>query len=83
MKEPEFDYSIKYIIIGNSGTGKSCLLYRYMNNVFNDKLSSSLTCEYSTKILKIKNDKIKLDIWDTAGNEKFHSITRSYSNMEE
>ena len=38
----------------------------------------TIACEFASRTLKIKNDKVKIQIWDTAGTEKFRSITRTY-----
>lgn len=78
-----YQYLFKFIIVGDSNVGKSCLLLRYINNYFNDKKDSTVGVEFGYKLIEI-NDKnnniipIKLHIWDTAGQESFKSITRSY-----
>merc|ERR1711934_1200289 len=67
-----YDMLIKLLLIGDSGVGKSCLLCRYSDDVFNSN--------FITKIRTIELDgaKIKLQIWDTAGQERFRTITQAY-----
>jgi Ras-related protein Rab-2A len=73
-----FDYLFKYIIIGDSGVGKSCILLRFIDDTFNPNLENTIGVEFGAKMINIKSTNIKLQIWDTAGQEAFQSITRSY-----
>jgi len=73
-----FNYLFKYIIIGDSAVGKSNILLRYIHDKFNEEFQSTIGVEFGAKNLKI-NDKIyRIQIWDTAGQETFRSITRAY-----
>jgi len=69
---------MKFILIGNSGVGKSCMLYQFMENTFTDSIEPTIGIEFGTKMMKIKDKKIRLQIWDSAGQENYRSITRSY-----
>lgn len=71
-------YNFKYIIVGDSGVGKSCLLIQFTDDRFENMHDITIGVEFGSKIINIKNDIIKLQIWDTAGQESFRSITRSY-----
>mmetsp|Transcript_6317 Transcript_6317/g.10322 ORF Transcript_6317/g.10322 Transcript_6317/m.10322 type:complete len:211 (-) Transcript_6317:209-841(-) len=73
-----FDYLFKYIIIGDSGVGKSCLLLAYTDGRFKDIHETTIGVEFGSKTIHIDSQLVKLQIWDTAGQETFHSITRSY-----
>lgn len=73
-----FEYLFKYIIIGDSGVGKSCILQRFIEDTFNPNLENTIGVEFGAKMVTIKDTNIKLQIWDTAGQEAFQSITRSY-----
>lgn len=73
-----FEYLFKYIIIGDSGVGKSCILLRFIEDTFNPNLENTIGVEFGAKMVTINNTNIKLQIWDTAGQEAFQSITRSY-----
>jgi small GTP-binding protein len=64
---PDFDYTMKVIIIGDSGVGKSSLLYRYRENKFIDNYIMTIGINYVWNIAEIDNVRIKLQIWDTAG----------------
>ncbi|CAD8084579.1 unnamed protein product [Paramecium sonneborni] len=69
----------KFIIIGESGVGKSCLLLRYTKDEFTSEYNVTIGVEFSSKTVEIDlNTKIKLQIWDTAGQESFRSIVRSF-----
>ena len=73
-----YDYQFKYIIVGESSVGKSNLLLRYIKGEFNSKYQLTMCVEHGSKNIQIKNKIYKIQIWDTAGQECFWSITRSY-----
>eukprot|EP01069_Polyplicarium_translucidae_P003646 Polyplicarium_translucidae@DN2370_c0_g1_i2.p1 len=73
-----YDYLFKYIIIGDTGVGKSCLLLQFTDKRFCAKHDVTVGVEFGARLLSIDNRPIKLHIWDTAGQEAFRSITRSY-----
>ncbi|KAJ3322747.1 Ras- protein Rab-2A [Boothiomyces sp. JEL0866] len=73
----QFDYLFKYITVGDSGVGKSCLLLRLTNNEFLPT-ETTIGIEFGSTILNINQKKIKLQVWDTAGQESFRSISRAY-----
>lgn len=68
----------KFIIIGDSGIGKSCLISRFTNNSFIEEHDMTIGVEFGSKVVDINDCKIKIQLWDTAGQECFRSITRSY-----
>ncbi len=74
----EYDYLLKYLIIGYSGVGKSCLLLRYADDVYTDKHIITIGVDFKIKSLSVNNNKVKTSIWDTAGQERFKNITVSY-----
>lgn len=61
-----------------SDVGKSCLLLRLMEGRFKNQHEPTLGVEFGSKVFHIQNKKIKLQIWDTAGQESFKAITRAY-----
>ncbi|KRX02412.1 P-loop containing nucleoside triphosphate hydrolase [Pseudocohnilembus persalinus] len=73
-----YTYLFKYIIIGDSGVGKSCVLLQFLEKKFKHDHDSTIGVEFGSKILPVNNRQIKLQVWDTAGQESFKSITRSY-----
>jgi Ras-related protein Rab-2A len=73
-----YSYLFRFIAIGDTGVGKSCLLLQFTDKRFNPEHDLTIGVEFGTKLVKINNESIKLQIWDTAGQETFRSITRSY-----
>ena len=65
-------------MIGDSGVGKSCLLLRFADDVFNETYITTIGVDFKLKSLKIDGSDVKLQIWDTAGQERFRTITASY-----
>lgn len=78
IQKKQFDYSIKVIVIGNSSVGKTCIVNRYANKKFSPSYITTIGIDFCVKYIKIDEDMCKLLIWDTAGQEKFRSITMSY-----
>jgi len=72
------DYLFKYIVIGPSGVGKSCLLLQFTDKRFHTDHDLTIGVEFGARMIVIENKSVKLQIWDTAGQESFKSITRSY-----
>ncbi|KAF9359039.1 Ras- protein Rab-2A [Mortierella sp. AD094] len=73
-----YDYIIKYIIIGDTGVGKSCLLLQFTDKRFQPAHDLTIGVEFGARFVSVAGKQIKLQIWDTAGQESFRSITRSY-----
>jgi len=77
-KGEDFDYLFKFIVIGDTGTGKSCLLHQFIENRFKKSSSHTIGVEFGSKTVVVGGKNIKLQIWDTAGQERFRTITHSY-----
>ena len=74
--ETKYDHLYKIIIIGDTSVGKTALLSKYLKGVFPTSPLSTVATEFATKIIQIKEGGyIKAQIWDTAGQEKYKSIT--------
>merc|ERR1712093_382729 len=73
-----YAYLFKYIIIGDTGVGKSCLLLQFTDKRFRNDHDLTIGVEFGARMITIEKKQIKLQIWDTAGQESFRSITRSY-----
>lgn len=73
-----YAYLFKYIIIGDTGVGKSCLLLQFTDKRFQPVHDLTIGVEFGARMINIENRQVKLQIWDTAGQESFRSITRSY-----
>ena len=78
MSETNFNYLLKYIIIGDSAVGKSNILTQYVYEKFSEEFQSTLGVEFAAKNAVIDNKIYRIQIWDTAGTESFRSITRAY-----
>ena len=77
----QYDLSFKIIVIGDSGVGKSCLTNRATTNLFDDSYSATVGFEFLSFNIKIEDKVIKLQIWDTCGQELYRSlITNFYRN---
>lgn len=80
----KYDYTYNTIVVGETGCGKSCLALRFSEDRFKDNESLTIGVEFCAKSLEItdketnKTKTIKMQVWDTAGQEAFHAITRSY-----
>jgi len=73
-----YKYLFKYIIVGDTAVGKSCLLLQFTDKRFQPVHDLTIGVEFGSRTLQISGSPVKLQIWDTAGQEKFRSITRSY-----
>ena len=74
----EYDYLLKYIIIGDISVGKSNLLLRYIHGQFREGRNPTVGVEFGAKSEIIGDKTYRIQIWDTAGQENFRSITRGY-----
>jgi small GTP-binding protein len=68
----------KYILIGDLGSGKTSLINRYINDNYVENYICTIGVDFMTKTIRIDNDIVKIQIWDTAGMEKYQNITTSY-----
>jgi small GTP-binding protein len=77
-----YDYLAKVILLGPSGCGKSCLLHRFVKGEWRVLTSQTIGVEFASKIVKVgtqgRRKRVKLQLWDTAGTERFRSVSRSY-----
>jgi small GTP-binding protein len=71
--------NLKVTFLGDSGTGKSSIINQYVTETFNPAQDATIGASYFSRILEVKNKMIRLSIWDTAGQEKFESISSLYS----
>jgi small GTP-binding protein len=69
---------IKLLIIGESAVGKSCLLLRFAENKFTENFLTTIGIDFKVRHVEIENTKVRLQVWDTAGQEKFRTITKAY-----
>jgi len=72
------DITLKVIVIGDSCVGKSSLMRRVTDNTFNNEFSSTIGVDFKSISININDYNIKLQVWDTAGQEKFKNIIPIY-----
>ena len=72
------EVTLKFIILGDSGVGKTNLLLRYVGESFSENYIATLGIDFKMKNIIYNDLKIALQIWDTAGQERFRSITKSF-----
>ena len=72
--------NVKVVLLGEQGVGKTCIINRFISDEFNENTMSSLSAQFISKTIELKDIKkfIKFEIWDTAGQEKFHSLAKIF-----
>ena len=70
--------SIKVVLIGDSGVGKTSIISRFTKDIFNNEEMSSSSAQFTSKTIQINDQSIKFDIWDTAGQEKFRALAKIF-----
>merc|ERR1712150_68665 len=75
MSSLEYDYLFKFLLIGDSGVGKSCLLLRFADDTYSENYISTIGVDFKIRTLEQEGKTVKLHIWDTAGQERFRTIT--------
>jgi GTPase SAR1 family protein len=78
QRSREYDHLLKYVIVGDSSVGKSCLLLRFADDQFNENYMTTIGVDFRFKTVNSNAKNIKLQIWDTAGQERFRTITNTY-----
>ena len=78
MEDDEQDYIFKVLRLGNSDVGKSSLLLRFVDSLWNDAFVPTIGVDFKVKTLEINNKKVKMQIWDTAGQERFRTVVSTY-----
>jgi small GTP-binding protein len=73
-----YDYMFKLLIVGESGVGKTCMLLRFADNLFEEDFLSTIGVDFKVKEINLDGKRVKLQIWDSAGQERFRNITSSY-----
>ena len=77
-RDSYYDHMFRFIIVGDMAVGKSCLLLQFTDHKFKHQHELTIGVEFGGKTIEVKNKKIKIQIWDTAGQEAFQAITRTY-----
>jgi Ras-related protein Rab-2A len=75
---PQYQYLFKFIIIGDEAVGKTCLLLQFTDKRYRTTHQVTVGVEFGSRTVEISGKMIKLQCWDTAGQDRFRSIVRSY-----
>ena len=78
MASGAYDHMFRYIIVGDMAVGKSCLLLQFTDHKFRHQHELTIGVEFGGKTIEVKDKNVKIQIWDTAGQEAFQAITRTY-----
>eukprot|EP01084_Bolivina_argentea_P223107 377537_1 len=74
-----FAYQFQYIVVGETNIGKTCLLLQFTTKKFSTQYEVTVGVDFGTTMIEIdRSTRLKLQIWDTSGQDAFQSITRSY-----
>ncbi|EGD76056.1 GTP-binding protein yptV3 [Salpingoeca rosetta] len=74
----DVDAELKILIIGDSNCGKSCLLMRFTDDTFDEHMGPTIGVDFKNKMLTLNGQQVKLTVWDTAGQDRFKTLTASY-----
>mmetsp|Transcript_13140 Transcript_13140/g.28810 ORF Transcript_13140/g.28810 Transcript_13140/m.28810 type:complete len:206 (-) Transcript_13140:250-867(-) len=74
----DYDQLFKLVVIGDTGVGKSCILLRFVDNIFAENYANTIGVDFRFRTVKLDRKTVKLQIWDTAGQERFRTITSAY-----
>lgn len=77
-KTDKYDFMAKVIIIGDSGIGKTVLITRFCQSTFKESYVATIGVDFKIKTMTVGNRRYKLQIWDTAGQQRFKNITQTY-----
>lgn len=73
-----YDYLFKIVIVGDVAVGKTVMSNCFKNGLYNDRHETTIGVDFNAKTIMASGQIIKLHIWDTAGQEKFYSLTKNY-----
>lgn len=78
--ESDNNISCKVVLVGDAGVGKTSIITYFLSNVFSEEIPSTISATYNYKILEFKryNKSLSLDIWDTAGQEIYRSMSKNF-----
>jgi len=76
--ELEFEYLFKVILLGDSGTGKTCLESRFTRNQFTQGSKATIGVDFAGKTESVQGSRVRAQIWDTAGQERFKAVSTTY-----
>ena len=78
IEENEYDYLFKVLFVGDSSVGKTQIINKFVENNFLENCASTIGVDFKIKEVEVKNKKIKLQLCDTSGQERFRAIIQNY-----
>lgn len=81
LSDKGYDRVLKVLLVGNVAVGKTNTILRYMRGVFESNTLSTMGVDFEMKNVVVSGQRIRVQVWDTAGQEKYHTLTRSYYNQ--
>ena len=80
MSAPQGGTGTKLVFLGDPGVGKTCVISRFTRGCFDGNVASTMGANYTSKTVEVPElgESLELDIWDTAGQEKYRSLTRIF-----
>ena len=78
MEEENYEMMFKVVLVGDSSVGKTNIMSKYLKNEFHEDSKATVGVEFGVKNFKIENNIVKVQIWETAGEERYRSITNAY-----
>jgi len=78
LSEDDIEIAIKVLIVGNGAVGKSSMIQRYCRGTFTKSYKKTIGVDFLEKQLRVQSEEVRLMLWDTAGQEEFDALTKSY-----
>lgn len=80
MNHPKsnYDYLFKAIIVGNSAVGKTNIVLRFTEGIYKSSHMSTIGVDFKIKTMDVEDKKVRLQVWDTAGQCRFKNIVKTY-----
>ena len=78
--EKILEIDCKVVFLGDKNVGKTTIIYQYINGIFLENVEPTFSASFNQKSLNINGTKINFDIWDTAGEEAYRSLTKIFLN---
>jgi len=72
------DYLFNLVLVGDSGVGKSCILQRFADDTYTENYMTTIGVDFKIRTVELDGKTVKLNVWDTGGQERFRAVTSSY-----